>query len=66
MFVLKAINIKTGESLAILKVSSLSKVNPAAQKICEINDCGSKGILFQVFHDSDLNMIEEFSLPERT
>ena len=36
-----------------------------AEKICEINDCESKGILFQVFHDSDLNMIEEFYLPER-
>lgn len=65
MFVLKAINMKTGETVAMIKISSLSKVNPAAEKICKINDCESKGILFQVFHDSDLNMIEEFYLPER-
>ena len=62
MFVVKAIDGKNGEAIAILKVFSLSKVNQAAQKVSEIYGSEEARILFQVFHDSDGNMIEQFSI----
>ena len=63
MYLLKAIEDVTGKVTVMWVVNSLEEAKEAAERIYELKPMDAGMMHFQVFLDSDGNLIDEFTLP---